>query len=34
MRSGVGPTAELLALGIDPVVELPGVGAGLMDHTQ
>jgi choline dehydrogenase len=32
MRSGVGPRADLLGLGIDPVVELPGVGAGLMDH--
>jgi choline dehydrogenase-like flavoprotein len=32
MRSGVGPRAALLDVGIEPVVELPGVGAGLMDH--
>jgi choline dehydrogenase len=32
MRSGVGPQAALLDLGIDPVVDLPGVGVGLMDH--
>jgi choline dehydrogenase len=32
MRSGVGPKAALLDLGIEPVVELPGVGEGLMDH--
>ena len=27
MRSGVGPKAALRDLGIDPVVDLPGVGA-------
>jgi len=32
MRSGVGPKAALLDLGIDPVLDLPGVGVGLMDH--
>ena len=32
MRSGVGPKAALRDLGIDPVVDLPGVGVGLMDH--
>ena len=32
MRSGIGPRAALLDLGIEPVVDVPGVGAGLMDH--
>jgi choline dehydrogenase len=32
MRSGIGPRATLLDLGIEPLVDLPGVGAGLMDH--
>jgi choline dehydrogenase len=32
MRSGLGPRAALLDLGVEPVVDLPGVGAGLMDH--
>ncbi|MDE3086570.1 MAG: GMC family oxidoreductase N-terminal domain-containing protein [Acidobacteriota bacterium] len=31
-RSGIGPAAELRALGIAPVVDLPGVGANLADH--
>lgn len=31
-RSGIGPAAELLALGIEPVVDLPGVGSNLVDH--
>lgn len=31
-RSGIGPAAELLALGIVPVVDLPGVGSNLADH--
>ena len=31
-RSGIGPAAELRALGIVPVVDLPGVGANLADH--
>jgi choline dehydrogenase len=31
LRSGVGPAAELRALGIDPVVDLP-VGRGLLEH--
>ena len=30
--SGVGPADRLTALGIDPVVDLPGVGANLLDH--
>jgi choline dehydrogenase len=32
LLSGIGPAAELSALGIDPVVDLPGVGRGLHDH--
>jgi choline dehydrogenase len=31
-RSGVGPAAELQALDIEPVVDLPGVGSNLVDH--
>src|SRR5690606_38899140 len=33
-RSGVGPAEELAELGIEPVVDLPGVGRNLMDHPQ
>jgi choline dehydrogenase len=32
--SGVGPTDELAALGIEPVLDRPGVGANLQDHLQ
>jgi choline dehydrogenase len=32
LRSGIGPSAALRALGVDPVIDLPGVGAGLLDH--
>ena len=32
MRSGVGAGAALAELGIEPVADLPGVGAGLTDH--
>jgi choline dehydrogenase len=32
MRSGVGPADDLLAHGIDVVVDAPGVGANLHDH--
>ena len=32
LRSGIGPKEELLDLGIEPVADLPGVGAGLADH--
>lgn len=32
LRSGVGPANRLRALGIEPVEDLPGVGAGLSDH--
>ncbi len=34
LRSGVGPAHDLSELGIEPVVDLPGVGASLMDHPQ
>jgi choline dehydrogenase len=32
MRSGVGPAAHLREMGIDVVVDLPGVGENLADH--
>ncbi len=32
LRSGIGPASELRELGIEPVVDLPGVGRGLTDH--
>ena len=32
--SGVGPAAELRALGIEPVHDLPGVGENLQDHLE
>jgi choline dehydrogenase-like flavoprotein len=32
LLSGVGPAADLQALGIRPVLDLPGVGANLQDH--
>jgi choline dehydrogenase len=32
LRSGIGPAAEAQRLGVDPVVDLPGVGRGLLDH--
>jgi choline dehydrogenase len=32
MRSGIGPRAELEALGIRPLIDLPGVGRNLIDH--
>lgn len=31
-RSGIGPAPELRRLGLEPVVDLPGVGANLRDH--
>lgn len=34
MRSGVGAAAELARLGIDCRVDLPGVGANLIDHQR
>ncbi|MBB4930597.1 choline dehydrogenase [Lipingzhangella halophila] len=32
LRSGIGAAGELRVLGIDPVVDLPGVGHNLVDH--
>ncbi|MEM9813263.1 MAG: GMC oxidoreductase, partial [Pseudomonadota bacterium] len=32
LRSGIGPAADLKALGIDVVRDLPGVGKNLMEH--
>ncbi|MFF4010830.1 GMC family oxidoreductase [Streptomyces sp. NPDC001717] len=32
LRSGLGPADELRALGIEPVLDLPGVGRDLADH--
>lgn len=32
LLSGVGPADDLAALGVTPVVDLPGVGRGLQDH--
>ena len=32
MRSGIGPANDLKALGIEPVADLPGVGARVRDH--
>lgn len=32
MRSGIGPADHLKAMGIQPLLDLPGVGAGLHDH--
>ncbi len=32
VRSGIGPRAEVEALGIEPVADVPGVGANLCDH--
>jgi choline dehydrogenase len=32
LRSGIGPKAALAGLGIESVVDLPGVGGGLADH--
>lgn len=32
LRSGVGGSAACRALGVEPVVDLPGVGENLMDH--
>lgn len=32
LRSGIGPAGELRAAGIDPVLDVPGVGRNLQDH--
>lgn len=34
MSSGIGPAAELKEIGIDPVIDLPGVGKNLQDHVD
>jgi choline dehydrogenase len=34
LLSGVGPADELKNLGIDPLIDLPGVGRGLQDHVR
>ncbi|AYN33503.1 oxidoreductase [Streptomyces albus] len=34
LHSGVGPRADLEALGIDCVLDLPGVGENLLDHPE
>ena len=34
LLSGIGPADELRALGIDPIVDLPGVGRNLQDHAS
>ena len=34
MQSGIGPADHLLAVGIAPVLDLPGVGANLQDHVD
>lgn len=33
LRSGIGPGSELQSLGITPLVDLPGVGNNMQDHT-
>ncbi|MEM6899294.1 MAG: GMC family oxidoreductase N-terminal domain-containing protein [Pseudomonadota bacterium] len=33
-RSGIGPAAMLAKAGVEPVIDLPGVGANLQDHLQ
>jgi choline dehydrogenase-like flavoprotein len=32
MQSGIGPADHLLAVGIEPLIDLPGVGGNLQDH--
>ncbi|MDQ3412075.1 MAG: GMC family oxidoreductase [Chloroflexota bacterium] len=34
LRSGIGDPDQLAALGVEPVLSLPGVGANLHDHSQ
>jgi 5-(hydroxymethyl)furfural/furfural oxidase len=34
LKSGIGPAAELSAVGIEPVADVPGVGANLQEHPQ
>jgi choline dehydrogenase len=33
LRSGIGPAGELIAIGVKPAVDLPGVGRNLHDQT-
>jgi choline dehydrogenase len=32
MLSGIGPADQLTAVGVEPIVDLPGVGRNLLDH--
>lgn len=34
LRSGIGPAGDLKRLGIDPILDRPGVGANLSDHPR
>lgn len=34
LRSGIGPADELLGAGLEALVDLPGVGANLMEHAM
>ena len=34
MLSGIGPAEHLVSHGIEPVIDLPGVGANLADHVD
>jgi len=34
LLSGIGPSAEIKSLGIEPRLDLPGVGANLQDHVD
>ena len=31
-RSGIGPADQLRALGVTPIIDLPGIGSNLVDH--
>lgn len=32
LRSGIGPSEELISVGVEPLLDLPGVGRNLQDH--
>ncbi|WP_162291687.1 mycofactocin dehydrogenase MftG [Mycobacteroides stephanolepidis] len=34
LLSGLGPADDLRAVGVDPIVDLPGVGTRVMDHAE
>ncbi|SHX24636.1 putative dehydrogenase [Mycobacteroides abscessus subsp. abscessus] len=34
LLSGLGPADELHAVGVQPIVDLPGVGTRVMDHAE